>query len=204
LRVNYEKFDEQQGESRMKLDAKDFKRLQWAIAFLVIMAPIGGGSLWTTHQLKKNSEKTFKEVTAARRDMQAKLARASEEQQELRDKIARFQELKAKGYIGAEHRLDWIEAIARIKVRAASSSWNMNYRRSGRSIPPCCREVHPPVASRSWRARCGCNSNCCTKPNCWRFLPSCATRCKRWSRSAPAPSNALQPATPFAAATSPS
>jgi hypothetical protein len=48
--------------------------------------------------------------------MQAKLARASEEQQELRDKIARFQELKAKGYIGAEHRLDWIEAIARIKV----------------------------------------------------------------------------------------
>jgi hypothetical protein len=116
LRVNYEKFDEQQGESRMKLDAKDFKRLQWAIAFLVIMAPIGGGSLWTTHQLKKNSEKTFKEVTAARRDMQAKLARASEEQQELRDKIARFQELKAKGYIGAEHRLDWIEAIARIKV----------------------------------------------------------------------------------------
>jgi hypothetical protein len=100
----------------MKLDAKDFKRLQWAIAFLVIMALIGGGSLWTTHQLKKNSEKTFKEVTAARRDMQAKLARASDEQQELRDKIDRFQQLKAKGYIGAERRLDWIEAIARIKT----------------------------------------------------------------------------------------
>jgi hypothetical protein len=100
----------------MKLDAKDFKRLQWAIAFLVIMALIGGGSLWTTHQLKINSEKTFKEVTAARRDMQAKLARASDEQQELRDKIDRFQQLKAKGYIGAERRLDWIEAIARIKV----------------------------------------------------------------------------------------
>ena len=100
----------------MKLDAKDFKRLQWAIAFLVIMALIGGGSLWTTHQLKINSEKTFKEVTAARRDMQAKLARASDEQQELRDKIDRFQQLKAKGYIGAERRLDWIEAIARIKT----------------------------------------------------------------------------------------
>lgn len=100
----------------MKLDAKDFKRLQWAIAFLVIMALIGGGSLWTTQQLKKSSEKTFMEVTAARRDMQAKLARASEEQQELRDKIARFQELKTKGYIGAEHRLDWIETIARIKT----------------------------------------------------------------------------------------
>lgn len=100
----------------MKLDAKDFKRLQWAIAFLVIMTLIGGGALWTTHQLKINGEKTFKEVTAARRDMQAKLARASEEQQELRDKITRFQELKAKGYVGAERRLDWIESIARIKT----------------------------------------------------------------------------------------
>lgn len=100
----------------MKLDIKDFKRLQWAIAFLVIMALIGGGSLWTTHQLRINSEKAFKEAAAARRDMQTKLARASDEQQELRDKIAHFQELKAKGYIGAERRLDWIEAIARIKV----------------------------------------------------------------------------------------
>ncbi len=100
----------------MKLDAKDFKRLQWAIAFLVIMALVGGGSLWTTQQLKKSSDKAFQEATAARRDMQTKLARANEEQQELRDKISRFQALKDQGYIGPEHRLDWIEAIARIKA----------------------------------------------------------------------------------------
>jgi hypothetical protein len=100
----------------MKLDAKDFKRLQWAIAFLVIMALMGGGSVWTTQQLKKSSDKAFQEATAARRDMQTKLARASEEQQELRDKISRFQALKDSGYIGPEQRLDWIEAIARIKA----------------------------------------------------------------------------------------
>jgi len=100
----------------MNLDAKDFKRLQWAIAFLVIMALMGSGSLWTTQQLKKSSDKAFQEATAARRDMQTKLARASEEQQELRDKISRFQALKDQGYIGPEQRLDWIEAIARIKA----------------------------------------------------------------------------------------
>lgn len=100
----------------MKLDAKDFTRLQWAIAFLVAMAAVGGASVWTTQQLKKSSEKAFREATAARRDMQTKLARASEEQQELRDKIERFQALKARGYIGPEQRLDWIEAIARIKA----------------------------------------------------------------------------------------
>ncbi len=100
----------------MKLDAKDFKRLQWAIAFLVIMALLGGGSVWTTLQLKKSSEKAFLEAASARKDIQTKLARASEEQQELRDKIGRFQAFKAKGYIGPEQRLDWIEAIARIKA----------------------------------------------------------------------------------------
>lgn len=43
----------------MKLDAKDFKRLQWAIALLVIMAMAGGGSLWSTQQLRKSSEKAL-------------------------------------------------------------------------------------------------------------------------------------------------
>lgn len=100
----------------MKLDVKDIKHLQWAIAFLIIMALIGGGSVWTTQQLKKSGEKASREAIAAHKDMQAKLARASEEQQELRDKIDRFQALKARGYIGPEQRLDWIEAIARIKA----------------------------------------------------------------------------------------
>lgn len=100
----------------MKFDAKDLKHLQWAIAFLVIMALVGGGSVWTTLQLKKSSEKAFQEATAARRDIQAKLARARDEEQELRDKIVRFQALRTRGYIGAEKRLDWVEAIARIKA----------------------------------------------------------------------------------------
>ena len=39
----------------MKLDANDFKRLQWAIAFLVIMTLIGGGSVWTIWQVEIRS-----------------------------------------------------------------------------------------------------------------------------------------------------
>ncbi|MBK9020577.1 MAG: hypothetical protein IPL72_11430 [Sulfuritalea sp.] len=100
----------------MKLDAKDFKRLQWAIAFLILMGAIGGGSVWTALQIKKSSERALKEATAARSDIQTKLARARDEQAELRDKIDRYQALQARGYIGPEKRLDWIEAIARIKV----------------------------------------------------------------------------------------
>lgn len=116
LPVHYEKQGENYGEGRMKLDAKDLKRLQWAIAFMVIMTLVGGISVWTTLQLKRSAEKTNREATVARKDIQTKLARARDEEQELRDKIVRFQALKTRGYIGPERRLDWVEAIARIKA----------------------------------------------------------------------------------------
>ena len=100
----------------MTLDAKDLKRLQWAIAFLILMSLVGGGAVWTTEQMKKSSNQELLEATAARKDVQAKLARARDEQQELSEKLNRFQALKARGFIGPEKRLDWIEAIARIKT----------------------------------------------------------------------------------------
>ncbi len=100
----------------MNLDAKDFKRLQWAIAFLVVMGLVGGGSVWHALQEQSRGEKTFRAATAAQKDIQTKLARAREEEQELREEIGRYQALKARGYIGPEKRLDWIETIARIKT----------------------------------------------------------------------------------------
>ena len=100
----------------MNLDAKNLKHVQWSIVFLVIMALVGGGSVWSALQEKKISEKALREASAAQREIQTKLARAREEEQELRDKIGRFQALKTKGYIGPEKRLDWIETIARIKT----------------------------------------------------------------------------------------
>jgi len=100
----------------MKLDTKDLKRLQWAIAFLVIMSMVGGGAVWTTEQMKKNSNKALLEATAKRKEIQAKLAQARNEQQELTEKLTRFQSLRERGYIGPERRLDWVEAIARIKT----------------------------------------------------------------------------------------
>jgi hypothetical protein len=109
----------------MTLDAKDLKRLQWAIAFLVIMSLVGGGAVWTTEQMKKSSNKALLDATAARKDIQAKLAQARDEQQELTEKLNRFQALKARGYIGPERRLDWIDAIARIK--AARRIFKLDY-----------------------------------------------------------------------------
>jgi hypothetical protein len=100
----------------MKFDVEDLKRVQWAIAFLIAMALLGVGSVWTTQRMVKSSEKAVAEATAARKDVQTKLSRAREEEQELRDKIGRFLALKERGYIGPERRLDWIETLSRLKT----------------------------------------------------------------------------------------
>ena len=134
----------------MKLDAKDIKRLQWAIAFLVIMALAGGGSVWSTQQLQKSSERTFKEASAARSEIQAKLARARDEQAELRDKIGRFQALKTRGYIGPEQRLDWIETIARIKAALDRKRQVILYGPPGTGKTYWAERAAQELAARSW------------------------------------------------------
>lgn len=97
------------------IDSADLKRLQWALLLLFVLAVTGAGAVVGTQMLLKDAENKNRELIASRLDVKARLNRARDEEQELRDKIARYQQLGAQGYIGEELRLDWIEAIARIK-----------------------------------------------------------------------------------------
>lgn len=100
----------------MKSPTTDLGHLKWAIALLIILSALGGAAVWTTLQMQSAGERSIREATGARNDIRARLARARDEQAELRDKIARYLAFKDRGYIGPEKRLDWVEAIARIKL----------------------------------------------------------------------------------------
>lgn len=109
----------------MKSDTSDLGRLKWAIALLVLLSAGGGGAVWSTLQMQKAGERAVAESSATRTDIRAKLARARDEQAELQDKIARFQSLKERGYIGQEQRLDWIETLS--KLKAARRIYRLEY-----------------------------------------------------------------------------
>lgn len=100
----------------MKFDSQDFKRLQWALLFLVTSLLLAGSAVWFALSLQKQSAQTHVTAMAAENEIQNKIVRARSEEQELRDKIARFQALKARNIIGAEQRLDWVEILGRIKT----------------------------------------------------------------------------------------
>lgn len=99
----------------MNLDAKDFKHLQGAIILFAACLLVAGGAVLGTLHLKKQTTETHRVATAAQQEIDNKLSRARSEEQQLREMIGRFQMLKARGLIGPEQRLDWMETLSRIK-----------------------------------------------------------------------------------------
>lgn len=98
----------------MKFNRADFKYLRWSIVALVLATLIGAATAVAGYLYQQQARKAQGIAQTQRSDAQGKLATAAQEEVELREKIARFQELQVNGFIGKESRLDWVEQIARI------------------------------------------------------------------------------------------
>lgn len=99
----------------MTFSQDDFRRIRWSLAALVVLALLGAAVVFASLQATKAARVAAQKVEAERGEIRGKLARAREEEQEIRAKIARYLEIVGRGYITEERRLDWIERIAKIK-----------------------------------------------------------------------------------------
>lgn len=96
-------------------DKDDFRRISLSLATAVVMIVVGGGIVYASLQLDQ-AEKKNKAVAQSRQmESKGKLSRVRDEELEIKQKIARFNDLAQRGILGEEHRLDWIEQIRRIK-----------------------------------------------------------------------------------------
>lgn len=94
---------------------KDLRRIGWSLAFLAIFSLLGAAVVVGAKQALRFAQAASKQAETQRNDIRGKLARARDEEQEIRTKIARYQEMLTRGYITQEKRLDWVERIAQIK-----------------------------------------------------------------------------------------
>ena len=101
----------------MKINPLTLKYLRWSLVLLVLSILLSAGIGWGSFEMLKLGQKKYQNMLTQKNEIQGKLARASQEEQELRAKILRFQELAARGLVGAENRLDWIEQIARVRTQ---------------------------------------------------------------------------------------
>jgi hypothetical protein len=100
----------------MTFAKQDFQRLQWSLLLFAASALIAAIATWAALHQQQQTRQAHLAALAANRQIAGKLAGARNEESELREKIARFQTLKARGLIGAERRLDWVEIIGRIRA----------------------------------------------------------------------------------------
>jgi hypothetical protein len=99
----------------MNLSRQDFKKIQWALLLLISCLLMAGLAAWFAINQQKIARQEYINRTNAEKEMTANLVRARSEEQELRDKITRFEALKKQGIVGNEQRLDWIELLNQIK-----------------------------------------------------------------------------------------
>jgi len=105
--------------------AEMFARLRWSLAIFIVLAAAGVAVALVAEQMVAKARQQERTVSGQLHDVEAKLSRLRDETEEIRAKIARYQELAASGVIGQEARLDWVEKIA--KIKAARRLFDVEY-----------------------------------------------------------------------------
>jgi hypothetical protein len=109
----------------MKLARKDLKQLAVpAVGLLALLLSAWACYAFSTRYLQE-SKTLGVAITAQRTEVQGKLARATEEEREIKENLQQYQALVARGIIGEEKRLDWVDTITAIKNERRI--FNINY-----------------------------------------------------------------------------
>jgi hypothetical protein len=109
----------------MKLGASDLKRLRLPVAACVALAIAGVACYFAADDYLQETKKLGANASAQRAEVQTRLASANEEEREIKANLQQYQALAARGIIGEEKRLDWVDTITAIKNERRL--FNINY-----------------------------------------------------------------------------
>ena len=101
----------------MTLESPDIKRLRLPFVAALLLAGIGAAAVMVSENNLAEAEKLKSaqhERLVAARD---RLAKVSEEEQEIRSHLVQFKQFADLGMTGAEKRLEWIEALVDIQKK---------------------------------------------------------------------------------------
>jgi hypothetical protein len=101
----------------MKLPPKAGQRLVVPGIVAVALAAAGATAVFLAQQVVQKTGAEQKAASADRDNAQNRLALATDEEREIREKLGEYRKLRSRGLIGDEQRLEWVERIAEIKAR---------------------------------------------------------------------------------------
>lgn len=100
----------------MNFEAADFKKLVLPIAIALVLAGAGAALIFFVNQQLVASKARFKTINSERQQARERLARISEEEREVAERIEVYRRLRDLNIIGKERRLDWADSIQRIRL----------------------------------------------------------------------------------------
>jgi hypothetical protein len=99
---------------KLPSDAGQRLALPAIVAVLLIAGGVTGVAI--TGELLNQTRAEERTAAAERQSAQQKLARATDEEREIRETLVDYHKLLARGLIGEEQRLDWVDRIGEIKT----------------------------------------------------------------------------------------
>ena len=100
----------------MNFTAEELKRLAMPVLVLAIALGAGSALVWALQRVQQQTSAELVGAKAERAQSRGRLARISEEEREVREKLELYRRLKELRVIGPEQRLEWADAIGRIRT----------------------------------------------------------------------------------------
>lgn len=99
----------------MNIARDDLKRLRVPIAAAMVLLALGAACLITSGYFLDAAKAVQGGTRLSRVAAQERVSKVSEEEREIRDDLVYYEQMRQRGVVGEQSRLDWIESIARIK-----------------------------------------------------------------------------------------
>ena len=101
----------------MRFTREELKRLMLPLALAVTLLGAGAALIWSADGALRAAQGQLAGAQAERRQNNERLARISEEEREVSEKIDVYHRLKSLNILGEERRLEWADAITRIRTQ---------------------------------------------------------------------------------------
>ena len=99
----------------MTFTRDELKRLLLPFAIALAALAAGAALVWSASRVRDRAQAELNAATSERQQNVQRLARIAEEEREVREKLDVYQRLKQLNILGDENRLEWADAIARIR-----------------------------------------------------------------------------------------
>jgi len=100
----------------MNLTRDDWRKLALPLVICVGLVAAGAALVWGAGQSQRSSRALLAAAQKDRQEKSERLARIAEEEREVREKLQVYDQLKRLNILGEERRLEWADAINRIRA----------------------------------------------------------------------------------------